>query len=176
MTVLQLPPGYEDPLRLIQGAHVRIEQRTALLVELCKHVAATGVDETARKTADAVLRYFDEASVLHHEDEERDLFPTLLGATPPQDRKAVERTLARLTAHHKEMHELHATLRPCLVAMSQGHLVALDPSLCARIHDLYVEHIAIEETEIMPLAQERLSATAVRQLAESMAARRARPV
>lgn len=176
MTVLQLPPGYDDPLRLIQGAHVRIEQRTALLVELCKHVAAHGVDETARKTADAVLRYFDEASVLHHEDEERDLFPTLLSATPPQGRKAVERTLARLTAHHKEMHELHATLRPYLVAMREGRSAPLDPSLCARIHDLYVEHIAIEEHEIMPLAQARLSATAVRQLGESMAARRARPV
>jgi hemerythrin-like domain-containing protein len=176
MTVLELPPGYDDPLRLIHSAHVRIEQRTALLVELCKHVTASGVDETARKTADAVLRYFEEASVLHHEDEELDLFPKLLESTPPAGRKKVEHTLAKLTEHHKEMHALQAQLRPCLVAMTQGRAVHLDPGLCVRIHDLYVEHIDIEERDIIPLAQKRLSPSAVRALGESMAARRARPV
>jgi len=176
MTVLQLPPGFDDPLRLIHSAHVRIEQRTALLIELCKHVEVHGVDETARKTADAVLHYFDGASILHHEDEELDLFPSLLESTPPRSRKRVEHTLDRLTAHHKEMHALHATLRPCLVAMTQGRGAHLDPDLCVRIHDLYVEHIAIEESEIIPLAEQRLSPAAVRLLGESMAARRARPV
>jgi hemerythrin-like domain-containing protein len=176
MTALSLPPGPDDPLRLIQSAHVRIEQRTALLIELCKHVAAHGVDETSRKTADAVLHYFDGASVLHHDDEERDLFPALLAAAPPGDRKAVKDTLALLTAQHAEMDSLHAELRPVLAAMSEGRLVRLDPGLCGRIHLLYVEHIAIEETEIMPLAEKCLSADAVRRLAESMAARRARPV
>jgi hemerythrin-like domain-containing protein len=176
MTVLPLPPGFDDPLRLIHSAHVRIEQRTALLIELCKHVDAHGVDETARKTADAVLRYFDEASILHHEDEELDLFPSLLESTPPRSRKRVEDTLDRLTAHHKEMHALHATLRPFLVAMTEGRAAHLDPDLCVRIHALYVEHIAIEESEIISLAEQRLSPAAVRQLGESMAARRARPV
>jgi hemerythrin-like domain-containing protein len=176
MTVLELPPGYDDPLRVIQSAHVRIEQRTALLVELCKHVAANGVDDTARKTADAVLRYFEEASVLHHEDEELDLFPKLIEATPPASRKAVERTLAQLTAHHKDMHALHAQLRPCLVAITEGRPVRLDPDLCVRMHELYVEHIEVEEREIMPLAQKWLSPAAVRALGESMAARRQRPV
>jgi hypothetical protein len=74
------------------------------------------------------------------------------------------------------MHALQAELRPCLVAMTQGRPVQLDPDLCVRIHDLYVEHIDIEERDIIPLAQKRLSPSAVRALGESMAARRARPV
>ena len=176
MTVLQEPPGYDDPLRLIHACHVRMEQRTSLLVELCKHVSAKGCDETSRKTADAVMRYFDDASVLHHEDEERDLFPTLLAAAPAGKRRAVERVLARLSDQHAEMTRLHAELRPHLLAITEGRLAQLDPSLCGRIHDLYVEHIAIEEEEIMPLAEALLSPDAVRKLGESMQARRARPV
>ncbi|MCX7892762.1 MAG: hemerythrin domain-containing protein [Burkholderiales bacterium] len=174
MTVLHAPPGFDDPLRFIQSAHVRIEQRTALLCELCKHVAAHGVDETSRKTADAVMRYFDEAPLLHHQDEEQDLFPRLLAAAPAKTRAGVERVLALLTAQHGEMDRLHAEVRPCLAAMREGQPVPLDAAICGRIHELYVEHIAIEEAEIMPLAEKLLSAAALAELGKSMAARRSR--
>lgn len=165
-------PGFDEPLRLMHACHVRMELRCALLVRLCGHICNVGADESARKTADAVLRYFDDAGAKHHQDEEVDLFPALLAAAPPSAQAFVRQTIDRLVVQHREMDAVYAQLRPLLIALIDGQAVQLDPALCDRLHTLYIEHIAIEEHELLPLAGDQLDADAIARLGAAMAARR----
>ena len=165
-------PGFDEPLRVIHACHVRMELRCALLVRLCGHLCTEGYDEPARKTADAVLRYFDDAGTKHHEDEEINLFPELLAAVPPAGQAFVSKIIDGLIEQHREMEAIYAQLRPMLVALTLGEPVQLDPSLCDRLQTIYIEHIAIEEHELLPLASDHLDAEAIERLGVAMATRR----
>ena len=95
--------GFDQPFELLRGCHARITRMDALLLRLIDHVALKetqgrpkfpcsprgagrradpggaqeGTDAQAQQAADKVLRYFDVAAPLHHEDEELHVFPLL---------------------------------------------------------------------------------------------------
>jgi hemerythrin-like domain-containing protein len=164
--------NFEEPLRVLRGTHMRIELRLALLAELCHHVHEHGIDESACTTASVVLRYFDDAESKHQDDEERDLFPALAAATDPSARESVSRLLERLAAQHDEIERSYQALRPHLARLADGEAAELPPGLCARLHDVYMQHIEIEEAELLPLAERSLTQEALRHLGSAMAARR----
>lgn len=165
-------PSFDEPLRMLHAGHIRIEQRCALLAELYNHVNAHGCDERARRTADVILRYFDDACAKHHEDEQQDLYPVLLESLPGEERDFVVRLIDHLRTQHRELERVYAALRPALDAIVAGRKAELSHGLCERLYQLYLEHIEIEETEILPVALERLTVDAMRRLGSAMAARR----
>ncbi|RYF75253.1 MAG: hemerythrin domain-containing protein, partial [Comamonadaceae bacterium] len=67
--------GFEQPFAMLEACHERVQRTLALLGRLRGHVQAHGADEPARQAARDVLRYFDIAAPLHHEDEELHVFP-----------------------------------------------------------------------------------------------------
>ena len=70
--------GFDQPFEMLGACHERVQRTLDLLQRLQTYLAEQGVDDSARQAARDVLRYFDIAAPLHHQDEERHVFPPLL--------------------------------------------------------------------------------------------------
>ncbi|MCB1958559.1 MAG: hemerythrin domain-containing protein, partial [Rhodocyclaceae bacterium] len=67
--------GFDQPFELLSACHDRVQRSLDLLRRLQDHLAIHGADGQAQDAARDVLRYFDIAAPLHHDDEERHIFP-----------------------------------------------------------------------------------------------------
>ena len=76
-------PDFDQPVAVLKHCHGRIRKQLATLEKLLAHLPGHGADEQARQAASAVLKYFEKAAHLHHEDEEQDLIPMLRAVAGP---------------------------------------------------------------------------------------------
>lgn len=165
--------GFDQPFEMLNACHARMERSLVLLDRLGEHLQQqmlrSGVDAQACEAAADVLRYFDIAAPLHHEDEERHVFPRLRDAGQAA-------MAARLRVEHEIMEREWAALRPDLVAVRDGTWApeAL-PDARARWRTfaaLYRGHLAAEESRAFPAARQGMAVEASRAMGEEMARRR----
>jgi hemerythrin-like domain-containing protein len=156
--------GFDEPFAMLHACHERVERSLTLLERLAAHVAQHDADAQAQDAARDVLRYFDIAAPLHHEDEERHVLPAL--------RAQGQGVLAdRIAADHGAMTAAWQSLRPWLAAVQQADASVVMPDL-ARFTTLYREHIALEEGSAFTRAQSVLDAAAQLAMGREMAQRR----
>src|SRR6478752_4534311 len=159
-------PGssYARPFELLGACHQRIVRSLDLLLRLCAHLGERGADAAARDAAADVLRYFDIAAPLHHQDEELHVFPAL-----PE-----EPLCALLIAQHREIEALWQRLRAPLLelgALDAAGLQALNKA-AADFVLLHEEHLRREDELVFPQAAARLDAVQQQAMGREMAARR----
>jgi hemerythrin-like domain-containing protein len=168
--------SFANPIGLLTNCHRRIERFLGVLVRVTTEAGEGPLSAEHRHAMETALSYFDRAAPLHTADEEEDLFPELRRA----DRPDIERIVARVsrlesehhiaTVWHHQVHDigerwlLQDYLPPHEVAELQGVLTSLA--------ELYRGHIAVEENEIFPVAEETLSAFAKEAIGRRMALRR----
>ena len=70
--------GFDTPFEMLEACHERVQRSLDLLQRLTDYLHTHACDDSARQAARDVLRYFDMAAPLHHEDEELHVFPLLL--------------------------------------------------------------------------------------------------
>ncbi|MDR0226875.1 MAG: hemerythrin domain-containing protein [Burkholderiaceae bacterium] len=167
--------GFEQPFEMLEACHERVQRTLALLQRLCLHLRERGCDEDARQAARDVLRYFDQAAPLHHEDEERHVFPPLLeGGDAP-----TVALVHRLQREHGEMAADWARARLPLMGLAEGRLTGFggyDEALFEHFAACYAGHIEMEERLAYPPTRGLLPAPAQAAMGQEMAARRgARP-
>jgi hemerythrin-like domain-containing protein len=161
--------GFDQPFELLQACHDRMVHNLGLMERLAAHLVTHGADAQARDAAGALLRYFDTAAPLHHDDEERHVLPRL--------REAGHAAMAaRLRGEHQVMEQAWAALRPDLLAVQAGTLLR-DALPAARARwsayaALYRRHLAAEERLAFPVARAGLAPQAARAMGEDMARRR----
>jgi hypothetical protein len=102
---------------MLGACHERVQRTLDLLQRLQTYLAEQGVDDSARQAARDVLRYFDVAAPLHHEDEELHIFPPLLQPGTDAGTQAVVRQLQR---DHVAMAACWAQARVPLQALAGG--------------------------------------------------------
>ena len=165
--------GFEAPFELLQACHERVQRTLALMARLQQHLQTVGCDDNARQAARDVLRYFDVAAPLHHQDEELHVFPPLLlGAD------AALCTLVRqLMQDHRDMESAWVQARAALLAVVEDPTgtLALSPRQTQALDQfaaLYGQHIVHEEGLVYPAAQAVLPATAQHAMAQDMMQRR----
>lgn len=167
--------GFEQPFAMLEACHERVQRTLDLLGRLRLHVRAQGgADESARQAARDVLRYFDIAAPLHHEDEERHVFPLLMAGAPPEVRAVV----LRLQQDHVHMAADWAAARGALQSMVDGSLQSFSDeqeALLTKFSQGYEAHIAAEETLIYPAAMNLVSDAEIVHMGQEMAARRRSP-
>jgi len=160
-------PDYTDPLGLLSACHRRMLGFCDLLARMQPHLATRGADEEAVDAARRVIHYFDTAAMLHHLDEERDLFPLLTR------RPTLVPLIDRLRAEHRELESQWQTLASQLRHILGG---AVEAEAFEDAVKLFCgtcrEHIDREETQLLPAAQECLESHELRGLGRAMAARR----
>ncbi|MFN4361904.1 MAG: hemerythrin domain-containing protein [Hylemonella sp.] len=164
--------GFEQPYEMLEACHERVQRTLDLLDRLIAHVAQSGHDAQSRSAAADVLRYFDLAAPLHHQDEELHVFPPLLAGADV----ALQAVVRRLQAEHREMEALWTALRPTLLRWREaGASDAPDATLraqAARFVQLYAGHIPVEETLVFPGAQAGMDAGQQAAMGQEMQARR----
>lgn len=160
-------PGssYEQPFELLTACHQRVERSLALLLRLCEHLRSHGADAAARDAARDVLRYFDIAAPLHHQDEELHVFPALV------EDPALAPLCARLLAQHGEIEHQWQALRPLLERLEPAELGTLSAAAQA-FATLHEEHLRSEDGLVFPAALARVDEPGRRAMGVEMAARR----
>lgn len=164
--------GFDQPFEILAACHDRVARMLALLQRLQDHLGAGLADEPARQAARDVMRYFDQAAPHHHQDEERHVFPVLLGSSD-------ERLVAlanRLTDDHRQMAAAWASLRPSLQALAQGQWTAAQAEAHFAVWQafiaLYAGHARLEDEQAYPAARVRLGPVDQVAMGEEMAKRR----
>ena len=163
-------PDYDHPLEMLAACHERIEERLETLQRLTAHLTAHGCDDEARQAAANVMRYFDTAGELHHEDEEINVFPALASKMPHDEH--LRELITRLRWEHDIMRVLWKSLRALLKPIADGMSADLSPELPEKFAARYRQHIALEETELLPVAQRAFSVEEQAALGAEMAQRR----
>jgi len=147
--------GFEAPFEMLGACHERVERTLDLLERLQRHVQTHGCDAQASQAATDVMRYFDMAAPLHHQDEELHVFPAILSGT---DAPAA-RLVRQLIAQHRQMELLWAQMREVLSGLIDNAdlpplpFQGLDASKVAEFTAVYREHIRLEESNAYPAAQ-----------------------
>ncbi len=165
-------PDFTQPLEALKACHVRIRAQCDTLRRLVEHMGGHGCDAEARQAATAVMRYFDTAARLHHEDEEEDLLPRMMSAATMSRGSRLTRLVADIATEHREMDKLWTDLRAVLQEISAGETTLLDPLDVDRFAKLYHTHMALEESNVIPLAEMLLAKDDLAEIGAAMAQRR----
>ncbi|MBN8777457.1 hemerythrin domain-containing protein [Thiomonas arsenitoxydans] len=164
--------GFDAPLDMLSACHARIEKQCATLRRLVRHLDEHGADQDARQAAANVMRYFDTAGRDHHADEEHDLFPALLESMAGSDPVCLRDITQALTHDHRELAAVWQALRPQLGRVVRGEADALDAAAVDEFVDHHTQHIAREESELLPMAKRLLSDEQLQEIGKAMRARR----
>nr|WP_092005404.1 hemerythrin domain-containing protein [Polaromonas sp. OV174] len=159
---------------MLATCHERVERMLTLTARLLQHLLDKGCDEPARQAARDVMRYFDLAAPLHHQDEELHVFPPLL-VGPDAGLHAL---VLRLLQEHRQMEVAWAQARRALQAVAESPasgwvpLTAVQTETLAQFAALYRQHLDDEDRLAYPAAQAGLSPCAVQAMSEDMMQRR----
>jgi hemerythrin-like domain-containing protein len=167
-------PSFDEPLEMLAACHERIEDTLATLERLAQHLESAGNDAEARQAAQAVLRYFDTAGALHHQDEDEDLFPLLRERAGEVGRSEISAVIEELEREHHTMAAQWQRLRESLVRVNGGGS-SIDAEDVTRFAWLYRRHMEREGAAVMPFAREALREDERAALGRRMAGRRAKP-
>ena len=165
-------PGFDQPIAVLKHCHDRIRKQLATLEKLLPHLPAHGADEQAQQAAAAVIKYFDKAAPLHHEDEEHDLFPLLQATAQGDDAALLAQIGPLILDEHRQMDAMWQGLHEQLRAIADGSGATLRVSDVRRFADMYHAHMEREEGHIAPMAKRIFNAEQMAQLGRAMQLRR----
>jgi len=165
-------PDFDQPVAVLKHCHGRIRKQLATLDKLLAHLPEHGADQQARQAAAAVLRYFEKAAHLHHDDEEQDLIPMLRAVARGEDAATLQALAPVILQDHKDMDAMWQDLHEQLKAIADGSGVQLSSSTVQRFSQRYLNHMEREESTMAPMALRLFDAQQMKQLGEAMQRRR----
>lgn len=165
-------PDFDQPIAVLKHCHDRIRRQLATLDKLLAHLPEFGADEQARQAAGAVLKYFEKAAHLHHEDEEQDLIPMLRAVAQGEDAATLQALAPVILQDHKDMDAIWQDLHEQLTAIAEGQSTLLSASAVQRFSQRYLAHMEREEGTMAPMALRLFSPEQMAQLGKAMQARR----
>ncbi|MES2089616.1 MAG: hemerythrin domain-containing protein [Pseudomonadota bacterium] len=159
-------PRIDDPIELLLACHDKVRRFATLALKLRDHLAQTGPDPQAQEAAQSILRYFEMAAPLHHQDEELDLFPALRALNQPTLTACID----ELDAEHAELGVLWGALQPWLRDTVAGLPTGTPPQV-DEFAQRYTAHAQREEVEVYPSASQ-LTPEQVKRISAAMVVRR----
>jgi pyridoxamine 5'-phosphate oxidase len=164
-------PGFDQPIAVLKHCHERIRKQLATLGKLLEHLPAHGADQQAKQAVQAVIKYFDKAAHLHHEDEEQNLLPMLRTTAQGADAQLLAELAPQILADHSAMDAMWQDLHEQLKGIEAGTAV-LSSELVGNFVDSYTRHMVTEETQVAPMAMRLFSPAQMAELGAAMQARR----
>ncbi len=164
-------PDFDQPLAVLKHCHDRIRKQLRTLDNLSA-LENAGQNPEARQAAESVLRYFDEAAPLHHEDEENDLLPMLQQTATGDDAATLAALLPGILAEHQQMDLAWKKLAQQLRAIVDGSGQSLSASDVQPFAATYHAHMEREETQIATMAKRLFSDEQMQRLGNAMRTRR----
>ena len=171
-SLIDAAPGFDQPIAVLKHCHGRIRKQLGTLERLLAHLPAHGADDQARQAASAVLKYFEKAAHLHHDDEEQDLIPMLRATAQGEDAATLQALAPTILQDHKDMDALWQDLHEQLTAIADGSATALSASSVQRFVQRYTAHMEREESTMAPMAMRLFSPEQMARLGAAMGRRR----
>jgi pyridoxamine 5'-phosphate oxidase len=165
-------PDFDQPVAVLKHCHGRIRKQLATLEKLLAHLPEQGADEQARQAAAAVLKYFDKAAHLHHDDEEQDLLPMLLAVAQGEDAATLQALAPVILQEHKDMDAMWQDLHEQLTSVADGSGTQLSASIVRRFVQCYHGHMEREEGMVAPMALRLFDPEQMARLGAAMRRRR----
>jgi len=165
-------PDFDQPVAVLKHCHGRIRKQLATLEKLLDHLPQHGADEQARQAAQAVLKYFDNAAHLHHDDEEQDLIPMLRAVAQGEDAATLQALAPTILQDHKDMDAMWQDLHEQLTMIAAGSGTQLSAGIVQRFTQRYLSHMEREESTMAPMALRLFSPEQMAQLGQAMRRRR----
>jgi hemerythrin-like domain-containing protein len=166
--------GLEAPFEMLVACHERVQRSLDLMARLQQYLVDKGVDDGARNAARDVMRYFDLAAPLHHQDEELHVFPPLLAGAD----EGMKTLVRKLMADHRQMEQAWEQARIVLhgiVDASASTDLVLAPIQTDHLNhfaSLYWQHIHDEEQIVYPAAQAVAMPAVLHAMSQDMMRRR----
>lgn len=166
-------PSIAAPLEMLEDFHQVMRRHARALCALADCCEAPGFpSHEQRETALAIVRCFDEAAHRHHRDEEEDVFPAMVKAVPSDELNALRDLLFRLRRDHRQLEAQWAPLSRMIAAIAQGHRTPLLPAHAAEFAATLERHLALEDSQLWPLARRLVDKRLTEHVALRMAWRR----
>lgn len=163
----------DEAVASFSTSHVGILDTMNRLRVLPLQLEQRGLDEGVRASAAHIRRFFDDVVLEHHDEEERELFPSLRHSAAPGGESAlVEALVTRLAREHRELEALWDRIEPALRRIGRGKPAELDGHAVEQLVAAYVAHARFEEAAVLPLADRMLKAGDRAALALGLAMRR----
>jgi hemerythrin-like domain-containing protein len=148
------PATDAEPLHAFSHCHAGILHQLHEMEQLPALAAAA---QRARRIAQATLDFYRDAVLVHHREEEQELFPAVLASTVPgEERERVQAIVARLAQDHQRVEALWREIEPALRGIARGQDAALDASPFERFVADYRGHALYEEEHFLPLCEQIL--------------------
>ena len=148
------PVDTDEPLNNFSHCHAGIVRHLDTFGELPALLAPA---QRAREVAEDIVKFFRAAAFEHHEEEERELFPAVLGSSAPgEEREMVKQMIDALTREHRDIEKQWNALEPQLKKVAKGQAVDIDPQAIASLVAQYKAHARFEELEFLPLSEKIL--------------------
>lgn len=168
--------GFDEPLALLSDCHRRIERFLEILRIVVKQAGDGTLNDEQRRAVETSLRYFHEAAPRHTQDEEESLFPRLRASSHPAAREALA-AMESLHEDHETANAAHDEVEKLYRHwLDQGSLNAAGrqklTETLEKLSELYQPHIALEDSELFPMAAQALNAEQIHALGKEMAERR----
>lgn len=170
--LIETAPGFDQPIAMLKHCHDRIRKQLRTLQRLVDHLAGSGADVDAKQAANAVMRYFNNGAVNHHDDEEHDLLPMLKATAKGEDAGLLQALMPDILQEHRQMDTLWKTLNQQLKEISAGTSSTLSAQDVNRFSEMYLAHMEKEETHIAPMAKRIFSDAQMVRLGDAMRCRR----
>jgi hemerythrin-like domain-containing protein len=161
-----MAPSIDDPIELLLACHDKVRRFTTLALKLRDHVVTDGADAQAADAAQSILRYFDMAAPLHHDDEDLNLFPALRSLGHPELTARID----ALSAEHDTLGMQWLQLHPWLEALTAGVPTPAPTIIDDFVRD-YQQHAQHEESDIYPWARQ-LDTEQIQRISQAMVLRR----
>jgi pyridoxamine 5'-phosphate oxidase len=171
-SLIDTAPDFSQPLAVLKHCHDRIRKQLLTMQNLLVHLPAHGADAEAQQAAQAVLKYFNHAAHLHHDDEEQNLMPMLQASARGADAALLDALVPGILADHRHMDRDWYLVRVQLERIAAGAGDALSAPDVQRFCDAYAAHMDKEEANIAPMAKRLFSAEQMAQLGSAMQQRR----
>jgi pyridoxamine 5'-phosphate oxidase len=165
-------PDFDQPIAVLKHCHGRIRKQLSTLEKLLSHLPEHGADEQARQAAAAVMKYFEKAAHLHHDDEEQDLIPMLRAVAQGEDAATLQALAPVILQDHKDMDAMWQDLHEQLAAIADGSGSQLSAGTVQRFVQRYQGHMEREESTMAPMALRLFSPDQMARLGQSMRQRR----
>jgi hemerythrin-like domain-containing protein len=163
--------GGQDGFDALDLTHRQIVVELGKLAALVSRLDSAGLDTETRNLAREVCGFFATTARLHHEDEERHVFPQMEASG---DADIVQAVL-RLKQDHHWIEEDWRELAPHVDAVASGQLW-YDVDVLREGVNIFIalslDHMALEESYVYPEAKAKLGAVERREMGREMAARR----
>jgi pyridoxamine 5'-phosphate oxidase len=171
-SLIDTAPDFNQPIAVLKHCHDRIRKQLETMQKLLAHLPVHGADADAQKAAQAVLKYFNNAAHLHHEDEEQNLIPMLQATARGADAVLLAELVPQILAGHEQMDRDWNIIKSQLELIANGQSIALSAQNVQGYCETYAAHMAVEEANIAPMAKRLFSPEQMAQLGSAMQVRR----